>query len=306
MDVTTLKSYAKINLGLRLIRKRQDGYHDIATVFQQLDLADTLIFRKTDGGMAVQSQGFSVPTGDNNLVCRAFDLFKHKTGICGGLSVRIQKSIPVGAGLGGGSSNAAATLSAVNLLWNRGLSRKELAAMAASIGSDVPFFVFGGTALGEGRGEILTPIHWNADFWVVLICPDVPVSTAWAYSQVKLSLTKSEKLTNFNAILGNYTPQNLRENFINEFEDVVFQKHPEFGVIKDELYGSGAFYASMSGSGSSLYGFFSHRDEAERVLLFFSERSGCRAFLTRPVLTEQDEGSGTRLDDRRRKCVGMK
>jgi 4-diphosphocytidyl-2-C-methyl-D-erythritol kinase len=291
LEEIKLKSYAKINLGLRLIRRRPDGYHDISTVFQQVDLADTLEFRKTEGEMALQTQGLEVPSADN-LIFRAFDLFKRKTGIRGGLNARLHKTSPVGSGLGGGSSNAAAALVAANILWNKGLDREKLAVLAASIGSDVPFFIYGGTALGEGRGEILTPVRWNADFWVILACPDVPVSTAWAYQQVSLGLTKSEKLTNFSAILGNCVPRNFRDTFVNEFEGVVFKKHPDFKTIKDALYDAGAFYASMSGSGSSLYGLFSHRDEAERILPFFSEKSGCRTFLTRPVLTEESEGAG--------------
>jgi 4-diphosphocytidyl-2-C-methyl-D-erythritol kinase len=292
LDAITLQSRAKINLGLKLIRKRTDGYHDIATIFQEIDLADTLVFRKIDDGIVIRSEGHAVPTDKTNLVCRAFDFFKGKTGIRGGLEVLIQKSIPLGAGLGGGSSNAAATLKAVNSLWNNGLSTGELAAMAAFIGSDVPFFLYGGTALGEGRGEILTPIIWEAGFWVVLVCPEVSVSTAWAYSRVKLDLTKSEKLTNFKAILGNCAPQNFREYLINDFEAVVFPKHPELSAIKDGLYRQGAFFASMSGSGSSLYGFFNHRDDAEKVLRFFSGKGGCRAFLAKPVLNEWKTGPG--------------
>jgi 4-diphosphocytidyl-2C-methyl-D-erythritol kinase len=251
-----------------------------------------LIFRRIEDGILIRSKGFPVPTDKNNLVYRAYDLFKGRTGISGGLEVFIQKTIPVGAGLGGGSSNAAATLKAVNALWNKDLSKDAMGGMAAEVGSDVPFFLHGGTALGEGRGEILTPIRWSADFWVVLICPGVPVSTSWAYSQVKLGLTKSEKLTNFRAILGNYAPQNFREYIRNDFEGVVFQKHPELGTIKDALYREGAFFASMSGSGSSLYGFFSHRDDAERVLLFFSGNGGCKAFLARPVFNEMKTGPG--------------
>jgi len=289
MDELELKSYAKINLGLILVRKRQDGYYDIATVFQQVDLADTLTFARVPGGFSLACEGIAVPAGRDNMVYRAFDLVRKQTGIRGGLRVILRKAIPTGAGLGGGSSNAAATLSAVNTIWGLGLSKEILARMGIDIGSDVPFFLYGGTVLGEGRGEVMTKLFWTGDYRIALVCPDVSVSTAWAYGQVKLDLTKSEKLSNFRAILGNYAPQILKGHFVNEFEGVVFRKHPELKGIKEELVKRGAFYASMSGSGSSIYGLFHDRDEAERTCSFFSGTRGFRAYLTRPILSDKTD-----------------
>lgn len=279
-----LNAHAKINLDLRLIRKRPDGYHDIATVFQEIDLCDRLVFQRTANSFRMESRGIPVPSGESNLIYRAFDLFRKKTSISGGLTVQLEKNIPTGAGLGGGSSDAAATLLAANRLWAAGLTVGDMAGMAVEIGSDVPFFLSGGTASGEGKGEILTPLFWSESYWIVLVCPGLSVSTRWAYSRVKIDLTKSEKMTNFRAILGNCTPQIFNRHFVNEFEDVVFQALPGLKQIKESLYRRGAFYASMSGSGSALYGLFEKQDQADQALSLFSGQRGIQAFFCRPVL----------------------
>jgi 4-diphosphocytidyl-2-C-methyl-D-erythritol kinase len=253
------------------------------TVFQQIDLCDILVFQKIPSSFRIESRGVPVPQDRRNLVFRAFDVFRERAGIQGGLYVRIQKTIPVGAGLGGGSSNAATALIALNRLYRRGLSEEDLSAMAINVGSDVPFFIRGGTALGEGRGEILTPLAWKEGYWIVLICPNVQVGTAWAYSHMKLGLTKAEKITNLRAILGNCAPSTFKNRLTNEFETVVFDKHPVLKEIKQNLIHLDAFYASMSGSGSSVYGLFHDREHAEQALLFFSKKQGMSAFLSKPV-----------------------
>jgi len=283
MESLTLNAYAKINLGLYLLRRRPDGYHDILTVFQQIDLCDTLVFEKTRRSFSIESTGIPVPQDHRNLVFRAFDVFQKKAGFQNGLNVRIHKTIPVGAGLGGGSSDAATALIAFNRLCRKGLSDEDLSAMAVSVGSDVPFFIRGGSALGEGRGEILTPLPWKDGYWIVLICPNVQVSTAWAYSQMKIGLTKAEKITNLRAILGDCTPLFFKDHLINEFEGVVFEMHPKLKEIKQNLVQQDAFFASMSGSGSAVYGLFIDREHAERTLSFFSRKEGMSAFLLKPI-----------------------
>jgi len=283
MEFISLPSYAKINMGLLILNKRNDGYHNIATVFQQIDLHDDVTLRKIPDAIRIISTDPALPLDRNNLVYRAFELVQSKLGFKGGIEIRIEKRIPMGSGLGGGSSNAAATLVGVNRLWGEKLSLSELEEMAAEIGSDVPFFITGGTALGQGKGEILTPLKWSTDWWVVLVYPGIGVSTSWAYRKAKIILTKEEKFTKFRSVFKKYDPHALRQILKNDLEGVVFRRHPILRTIKEAMYKRDAFYASMSGSGSSIYGLFFRREQAEAAQAFFSIKQGMTTFLCRPI-----------------------
>ncbi len=284
MDSLILKSPAKINLGLYLLKKRMDGYHDILTLFQTISLFDTLRFTRTlSPELRLGSEGIPIPLDRDNLIWKAYELFKKNHHLEGGLEVNVEKRIPIGAGLGGGSSNAASTLTALNIMFKKDLTIKQLEKMAEEIGSDVPFFIQGGTAIGEGRGEILTPIEIQTDFWVLLICPDVSVSTAWAYSQARIVLTRDIKMAIFDSLFQNRDLHSLRASLKNELEDVVFQRHPLLKLFKENLYKWDAFYASMSGSGSSVLGLFHRQEQAEAARAFFSIDKRVKTFLCEPV-----------------------
>ena len=295
MDRIILPSYAKINLGLILLGKREDGYHDICTVFQQIDLCDEMAFQKTPFTTHVTSTDPTLPSEEENLAFQAFHCFQKKMGIQEGIKIHIKKNIPIGSGLGGGSSNAAITLTAANILWGKQLSKDELREMAVEIGSDVPFFLLGGTALGQGRGEILTPIQRSMDYWVVLVYPGINVSTSWAYGQVRIALTKEKKLLKFSALFEGHTPQDWKEKLRNDLKSVVFQRYPALREIEEQFYKRDAFYASMSGSGSSVYGLYLHHEQAEAAHAFFSIQKGKKAFLCRPISScPSDERSQVR------------
>jgi len=163
------------------------------------------------------------------------------------------------------------------------MNEKELSALALNIGSDVPFFLKGGTILGEGRGEILTPLRWPIDYWIVLTCPTFGISTSWVYKQARIALTKEEKFTKLMSILERYSPHTLKDDLQNELEGVVFRRHPILREIKEQLYQRDAFYAGMSGSGSCIYGLFSKKQEAESTKLFFSIQKGLTVHLCRPI-----------------------
>ncbi|HHS12888.1 MAG TPA: 4-(cytidine 5'-diphospho)-2-C-methyl-D-erythritol kinase [bacterium] len=283
MNRLELLSFAKINLGLVLLRKREDGYHDIATVFQQVDLCDRLSFSKTSEEIIIHSSCKDLPRGSENLVHRAFTRFKEKCRIEGGLEITIEKRIPMGSGLGGGSSNAAVTLKAANRLWNAGLSYEELERIAIQIGADVPFFIRGGTAFGRGLGEMLKPIDWQPRWWVVLVCPGIHVSTAWAYGQSKIALTKNEKFTNFMALLKKRSSHDFFNGLTNDLEEVVFPRHPILPKIKELLTNRDAFYTGMSGSGSAVFGLFRNKEQAEGTRVFISRELGAKAFLCKPI-----------------------
>ena len=290
MDWVQVKSFAKINVGLFLLNRRLDGYHDILTVFQTIDLYDTLHFSRKDKSRAfsLDASGIPIPLNENNLIHRAFRVFQENLHLSGGLEVRVEKRIPTGGGLGGGSSNAAATLNVMDKLWDTNLSAHELESMAAEIGSDVPFFIQGGTAIGEGRGERLTPIDLEWDCWILLVCPAISVSTAWAYSQAIMSLTKDEKLTKFRSIFQKNALRSLRGSVENDLEEVVFKRHPLLGLFKEDMYKWDAFYASMSGSGSSVFGLFESLDQAEAARSFFLVDKRVTTFLCRPILSSPD------------------
>lgn len=276
-----LNAYAKLNIGLCVVRKRSDGYHDLHTVFQMIDIHDTLFFSRIDEGVKITSSDPSLPLDQNNLVYKAFDLLRQQLGLQGGLKIHIEKLIPSGAGLGGGSSNAAVTLLATKHLWQLEIEKQTLMDLAAEIGSDVPFFLQGGTALGEGRGEMLTPLPSLEHIWIVLICPHIAVSTAWAYNQLKIALTNDKKIVNFSPLFQKAAFDEFKLHLINDFEDVVFKRYPELLHYKDKLYHSGAFYASMSGSGSSIFGFF--KDEKKAVLALTSlKKSNATLHICRP------------------------
>jgi 4-diphosphocytidyl-2-C-methyl-D-erythritol kinase len=286
LDELSLPSYAKINLGLTLLRKREDGYHDIETIFQQIDLHDMLFFKKTPSDIRIVSKGFPVPSDKNNLAYKAFELFRINQGIDEGIEIHIEKTIPVGGGLGGGSSNAAATLLAANHLWKTNLTFKKLEVIAAEIGSDVPFFIRGGTAIGKGRGEKLKPIQLPDNYWIVLICPCIELSTSWAYQHSKITLTKNKKITKLNSIFENQAPHAYDVSLENDLEGVVFQRHPILKELKEQLYQRGAFYASMSGSGSTILGLFSEKKRAEAESKFFHIQKKLPVFLCKPISTK--------------------
>ncbi|MBN1780424.1 4-(cytidine 5'-diphospho)-2-C-methyl-D-erythritol kinase [bacterium] len=276
-------SHAKINLGLFLLNRRNDGYHDIATVFQQISIFDTLTFQKNKSHqIIITCNNTAIPLDERNLIWRSFDVYRTATGIQDGLSVHLEKHIPAGGGLGGGSSNAAATLLACEALWKQPASLQEKHRMAFEIGSDVPFFLSGGTALGLGRGERLTPLQLPVKFWIVLVFPEFSVSTQWAYSQTRIGLTNVDKISTLRALFDKSEVHAWRELLVNELEAVVFERHPELHEIKVQLYDKDAFYASMSGSGSTMFGLFEDRSSAEGAVQFFSKMH-LRASLAQPV-----------------------
>jgi len=278
-----IRANAKINLGLRILEKRPDGYHNIVTMFQEISLHDTLtISRRTDDQITISGDVPDMPLDRTNIVWQAFEKFQEKTGIYGGIDVKIAKKIPIGGGLGGGSSNAAALLKAVNELWDVNLDIKELAEIGESIGSDVPFLLLGGTMLGEGKGEKLTRFSLATDYYILLVCPGIHISTPWAYKHAKIILTKLDKFTTFHSVFFGLRTDVWKKGLINDFEAVVFSEYPELAGIKKRMYDAGAFYAGMSGSGSTMYGLFTTRAEAEKTSVLFSDE-GRYYFISKPV-----------------------
>ena len=283
MDKLTLKSPAKINLFLEVLKKRDDGYHEIVSLIQAVDLCDELVLEKRKKGVVVTCDHPDCPTDESNLAFKAASMLLEEETTKEGVSIHINKKIPISAGLGGGSSNAAATLKGINQLYQLKLPDKKLHDLASRIGSDVPFFLYSGQALVKGRGEKIKPINiMYRDYWLVLVCPGFEVSTRWAYQNVKISLTKERKEFNLENLENGSVFFKALRSFRNDLEEVVSKRYPVVQKIKEILENSGALKSSMSGSGPTVYGVFDRKPQAEEVTKKLL-RGDWQIFLTQPI-----------------------
>jgi 4-diphosphocytidyl-2-C-methyl-D-erythritol kinase len=254
---------AKLNLLLKIAGQRPDGYHELVSILVPVALYDKLMIGKRERGVEVHWSGRELPEGRNNLVNRAAASFFHKAGISKGAEIRAIKRIPLASGLGGGSSDAAATLKGLNQLWGNPLSNGDLEELALSLGADVPFFLLQRPAIARGIGEILERIRDFPSFWYVIVSPNLTVSTAWAYERIKLRLTNKE----IRNILHNCKKAifNISEILSNDLERVTLGKYPFLYSIKDSLIKLGALGALMTGSGPSLFGLFDSAKKAHEA-----------------------------------------
>jgi 4-diphosphocytidyl-2-C-methyl-D-erythritol kinase len=258
MRSITLHSPAKINIGLWVGRKRSDGYHEIVTIMVPLEFGDRIVLRKIARGIRVKNTGIplNIPEKEN-LAYRAAELFFATSNIRAGTEILIQKQIPAGAGLGGGSSNAATVLAGLNRLFDRPLKPPKLFAIARQLGSDVPFFLKGVPCVARGRGEKLRPVSLPM-LRVIIYYPGFSISTAWAYralDRVRRKLTLPGISPKIIALkIRQKEPEGLAEQVKNSFETVVFARYPQLTAIKNLLLQNGAFIAGLSGSGSTVYG----------------------------------------------------
>jgi 4-diphosphocytidyl-2-C-methyl-D-erythritol kinase len=252
-----LISPAKINLGLRIVARRPDGYHDIESAFQMVSLADDIVLTATDGGVACEVKGADLPTDERNLAVKAALALKAHAGKQHGAHISITKRIPVAAGLGGGSSNAAVTLLGLQRLWGLKLPPDVLHSLAASLGADVPFFLTAAAAWAEGKGDRLTPLPPLEGLGVVLVKPDFSVSTAWAYREVTFGLTGAAKaLTMLRFLLEKKQFPEIGPYLHNDFEPLVERVHPKVSTIRAALRDQGALGVALSGSGPTVFGLF--------------------------------------------------
>ena len=266
------KTPAKINLGLHIHKKREDGFHELETLFQMVAWFDEMEMEGAPEKVELFCDTPGIPNDESNLVIKAARLLQNNfPGKCDGVKIKLQKNIPSGAGLGGGSGNAAGALLALNILWNLKIPRDDLISMASELGSDVPFFLMSPCAIGTGKGEILQPVENPISFYILMIYPGFPISTPWVYGNLKLKLTKSE---NNISILKNFLMRSefaqLGAALYNDLEPVVFKRYPEILRIKNELLSSGAGGALLSGSGSTVFGIFDNPEIAKKALARFT------------------------------------
>ncbi|MDV5120589.1 MAG: 4-(cytidine 5'-diphospho)-2-C-methyl-D-erythritol kinase [Candidatus Scalindua sp.] len=262
----SLKAPAKINLFLEILGKRDDGYHEIETVMQEIDLVDNLQFEEIQEGVKLKCNDKNIPSDENNLVCKAANLILNECGIKKGVLISLEKNIPVGAGLGGGSSDAAATLKALNLLWKIGLNDAELMEFAAKLGSDIPFFIKGKTALCSGRGEKITPIEVKSEMNYLVIFPHINISTATIYRNLKIDLTKKIiDVSFFLNALKHPKVAGISKLLFNRLEEVIFTTYPDLLDVKKALDHFDFCGLSVSGSGSAFFGLCRDRQQAKAI-----------------------------------------
>ena len=273
-----ISAHTKVNLKLRIIRKRPDGYHDLDTVFQELDWGDILHFEPAEK-FSFSMEGLSFDDGGNNICLHAKQLFREATGKALPVKITLEKKVPPGSGLGGGSADGAAVLKGLNQIAGFPLSTEHLLELALELGADVPFFIEGGLQHGQGVGEKLEKLKLGFEGFILLIIPPIHVSTKQAFEALKIPLTPPKAPFTFGRLLEKAT---LVRFFDNEFESVVFHIHPEIGTLKSELLNQGAYFASLSGSGSTVYGIFDNLEQAKVAQSFFINRYHTQ--ITLPVI----------------------
>ncbi len=260
------KAPAKINLALDVLFKRPDGYHEVEMVMTTVDLADRIELKEIRGNqIEILSHNRFVPDDQRNLAYQAAYLLKERFGINQGVSIGIEKNVPVAAGLAGGSSDAAATLRGLNRLWKLNLSLDELAVLGAEIGSDVSFCVYGGTALAQGRGEIITHLPVPPKCWVILAKPTLGVSTADVYKRLQLSQMIHPNVKGMIGALEEGDYANVCSGLGNVLEEVTLPLYPEVANIKEQMRTFGADAVLMSGSGPTVFGLVEHESRVQRI-----------------------------------------
>jgi len=260
-------SYSKVNIGLKVLSQRDDGYHNINTIFQELNFGDSIDIEKRDHGFKIIANVDWVPTNKSNICYKAYTEIKKEFSEVKGIHIKIDKKIPIGSGLGGGSANAAALLKGIKKIYKLEVTESKLEEIGGEVGADVPFFIRGKTQLGEGIGDKLTQLPKAIIGTYLLVIPKISIRTEWAYSVIKNRLNNQNKNAKFSSFSNeDYSSLQI---FENDFEQIVIPAYPEIGAIKSKLLNLGARFASLSGSGSTVYGVYDDEASAKEAELLF-------------------------------------
>ncbi len=264
---TTQRAYAKINIGLDVLRRRADGYHEVKMIMQTVDIYDELVLeRRKEPGIELRMDNSELPSGGDNLICRAADLLFREKKITEGVNISLTKRIPIAAGMAGGSADAAAALRGLNELFDMGYSLKELQALGVGLGADIPYCLAGGTMLSEGIGEILTPLPAPPAAHLVIAKPDINVSTAFVYGNLHADrLAWHPDIDGMIVALQKGDLDGITDRLGNVLETVTVKAHPVIEQIKELLRKQGAENALMSGSGPTVFGIFKEKETAARA-----------------------------------------
>jgi len=260
MDSVLLKSFSKVNIGLKIFNRRPDGYHNIHTVFQEIDFHDNIILKKRNSGCRFTSNVDWLSNNGSNLCVKAWQCLVDRFDIAG-IDIELQKNIPPGSGLGGGSSNAACVLKGISQLYSLNISLNNLQKIGSSIGADVPFFIKGGCQIGSGIGDQLVKVDHPIKNTLLLVMPEIHIDTKITFKKFKKILDYNQEKVNF----ANFIEKDkfFFKFFENDFETIIVPAYPEIGQIKKKLLNCGALFSSLSGTGSTVYGVFD--DEAKAI-----------------------------------------
>lgn len=265
MEQLRRNAYAKINLGLDVLRRREDGYHEVKMIMQTIDLYDTLTFcRKKEPGIVLKIDKENLSAGRDNLICRAAERLFAETGISEGVEIFLEKRIPIAAGMAGGSTDAAATLMGLNELFGFGFSLEQLQALGVTLGADIPYCLMGGTALSEGIGEVLTKLPAPPPCVLVVAKPDIDVSTKFVYENLHAdTLAYHPDIDGMEEAIRNGSLSGIAKRIGNVLETVTVRKYPVIDEIKEQMKKAGALNALMSGSGPTVFGLFTEKEPAD-------------------------------------------
>lgn len=284
MNRIQMKALAKVNLGLDVIRRREDGYHEVKMIMQTVRLYDRIILEKTQKGISMETNLSFLPVNEQNIAYRAAKMLMDEFHIQSGLHIKIDKHIPVAAGMAGGSTDGAAVLYGVNKIFELGLTKRQLMERGVKLGADVPYCIMRGTVLSEGIGEILTPVPSLPDCHILIAKPPVSVSTKHVYENLKLD--KIEKHPDIDGMVEALRMEELHgvtQRMENVLETVTIPEHPEIQQIKDLMIKDGALNALMSGSGPTVFGIFDDREKGMRARDLLRKSSLARqTYLVRP------------------------
>lgn len=274
IEQTSQKAYAKINIGLDVLRRRNDGYHEVRMIMQTVDIYDDLLFEKTEQpGIVLRTDHEELPVDGDNLVCKAASLLFQEKGITEGVKITLTKRIPIAAGMAGGSSDAAAAMRGLNELFRMGYSTQELQGLGVKLGADIPYCIVGGTMLSEGIGEILTPLPAPPDCFLVVAKPDINVSTGFVYGNLRVDmLTEHPDIDGMIDALNIGSLKGITDRLGNVLETVTAKEYPIIEELKALLCSRGAQNALMSGSGPTVFGIFTDRSLAEAAAQEVRER----------------------------------
>lgn len=273
MDKCIRKAYAKINLGLDVVRRLENGYHEVRMIMQTVGIADILTLEKRPFGITVSTDNGELPTDENNLIYKAAKLMLEKHGLSEGVHIHLEKHIPIAAGMAGGSTDAAATFIGINELFKLGDSEEELRELGVKVGADVPYCIMGGTALAEGIGELLTPLPSPPDCYLVVAKPDINVSTKFVYEHIdNEGVEHHPDIDGMIEALHKGDLSGIVSRLENVLEVVTVKAHPVITEIKNTLNENGAMGSLMSGSGPTVFGLFEKKEIAEKALVAVQEK----------------------------------
>ena len=282
MDSYLIKAYAKINLGLDVVRRLENGYHEVRMIMQTVGIHDELMLKRTEKGITVTTDSGELPTDENNLIYKAAKLMLETYHITSGLHIHLKKNIPVAAGMAGGSTDAAATFKGVNRLFDLDCTLEELMKLGVQIGADVPYCVMGGTALAEGIGEKLTSLNPAPDCYLLVAKPDIQVSTKYVYEHLDAEgIKKHPDIDGMVEAIWEESLQGILDRMGNVLESVTVEKYPIIQKIKDRMRELGALNSLMSGSGPTVFGIFiSERQAREAYVQMEKEGLAKQLFVT--------------------------